>query len=190
MVGQSFLTGNVISRAFLWDRKSTPPLLDLGTLGGDNALALWISDAEAVVGYADVPNPAGCKWFSCVHHAFFWKDGLMTDLGSIGTDPCSHALSVNSKGQVVGFTAAICGGQPTHGFLWESGGPAVDLNSLVSKADMALTTQLSINDRGEIAGNGVLSNGETHAFVLIPCDDDHPGVEGCDYSMVSAAPRE
>jgi probable HAF family extracellular repeat protein len=104
MVGQSYLTGNVISRAFLWDKKSTPPLLDLGTLGGDNASALWISDAGALVGYADLPNPPGCKGLTCVHHAFLWKDVGMTDLGSIGTDPCSHALSVNSKGQVVGFT--------------------------------------------------------------------------------------
>jgi hypothetical protein len=49
-----------------------------------------------------------------------------------------------------------------------------------------LTIPSNINDRGEIAGNAALSNGETHAFVLIPCDDDHPDVEGCDYSMVDA----
>jgi probable HAF family extracellular repeat protein len=92
-----------------------------------------------VVGYADIPNPPGCSGVACVHHAFLWKHGRMTDLGSIGTDPCSRGLSVNSKGQVVGATAAMCGGVLTHGFLWEGGGPAVDLNSLVGRTDLALT---------------------------------------------------
>ena len=44
-----------------------------------------------------------------------------------------------------------------------------------------------INDRGEIVGNGLLPNGDQHAVLLIPCDDDHPNVEGCDYSMVDAS---
>jgi probable HAF family extracellular repeat protein len=187
VAGQSYLAGNTVAHAFLWDKNSHPQLKDLGTLGGDNASALWIDDAGDVVGYADLPpTPPSCTGITCQHHGFLWKNGVMTDLGTIGTDPCSRALSINSRGQIVGGTAAVCGGNITHGFLWEDGGPAIDLNTLASAANIALTTPLYINNQGEIAGNGMLSNGNTHAFLLVPCDDDHPGVEGCDYSMVDA----
>lgn len=171
VVGGSYLTGNTSVHAFLWQRSAHPSLKDLGTLGGDNSAALWINDAGEVIGYADIPNPTGCSGVGCVHHAFLWKHGEMTDLGSIGTDPCSRAISINSNGQIVGATAALCGGTLTHGFLWENGGPAIDLNTLVHSSDIALTMPLYINDHGEIAGNGVLPNGDTHAFLLVPCEE-------------------
>ncbi len=64
----------------------------------------------------------------------------------------------------------------------------VDLNTLVpSNPGLVLWNALYINDRGEIAAQGTLSNGDDHSFVLIPCDENHPGVESCDYSMVDAA---
>jgi probable HAF family extracellular repeat protein len=198
LVGQSYLAGNATAHAFLWDKRSKTQLKDLGTLGGDNAAALWIDDAGDVVGYADLYNPGGCNGLPCVHHGFLWRNGVMTDLGTIGTDPCSRALSVNARGQVVGATAAICGGNLTRGFLWENGGPAVDLNSLVSTNEFALAQPVYINDRGEIAVTGTLANGDTHAILLVPCDEGHPGGGGCDYSLVgvsaansvAATPRE
>jgi probable HAF family extracellular repeat protein len=187
VAGQSYLAGNTTAHAFLWDKKGHPQLTDLGTLGGDNASGEWLNDAGEVVGYADVPNPPGCTGLTCVHHGFVWKDGQMTDLGTLGTDPCSRALSINSSGQIVGLTIAVCGGNPTHGFLWEDGGPAVDLNTLVTGTDMTLTTPVYINDSGEIVGNGVLPNGDTHAFVLIPCDEHHGDGEGCDEGTQSVS---
>ena len=39
---------------------------------------------------------------------------------------------------------------------------------------------------GEITGQGVLSSGDSRAFLLVPCDENHVGIEGCDYSMADA----
>ena len=61
----------------------------------------------------------------------------------------------------------------------------LDLNTLVPlNPDLQVTRALYINDRGEIAVQGNFSNGDIHAFVLIPCDENHSALEGCDYSLV------
>jgi hypothetical protein len=63
-----------------------------------------------------------------------------------------------------------------------------DLNTLIPpNLGLQLTMAGYVNDAGEIAAVGALSNGDIHAFVLRPCDKHHPGVEGCDYSLVDAA---
>lgn len=37
---------------------------------------------------------------------------------------------------------------------------------------------------GEMFGIGTLAGGNDRAFFLIPCDENHPDVEGCDYSLM------
>ena len=77
---------------------------------------------------------------------------------------------------------------------WEHG-TIIGLNAVIQpNASLILVEAKAINNRGEIAGIGVppgvpFSDFEFHghAFLLIPCDDDHPDVEGCDYSMVDAS---
>ena len=182
VVGASNLAGDQTFHPFLWDRGA---LQDLGTLGGYTGVPFSINDAGEVVGYADLPpNPAGCTGLNCIHHGFLWKDGVMTDLGTLGNAPCSRALSINQSGQIVGATAP-CGGEFTHAFLWENGGPIIDLNTLVlNGSGLTVRDAVFINDRGEIAAHAVLPNGDVHAVLLIPCDknhgDDHADVEGCE----------
>jgi probable HAF family extracellular repeat protein len=95
-------------------------------------------------------------------------------------------VSINASSQVVGISGPN-GCSTTLAFLWEDGGPMVDLNTLVSSnSGIQLTEAVQINDRGEIAAQGPDVNGDNHAVLLIPCDEGHPGVEDCDYSMVEA----
>ena len=52
---------------------------------------------------------------------------------------------------------------------------------------MTLGGATGINDRAEITGVGLLANGDLHVFLLIPCDENHPGIETCDYRLVDAS---
>lgn len=177
VVGASNLAGDVYAHPFLWSKPG--PMRDLGTLGGATGVANAINEAAEVVGYADlVPGAATST------DAFLWKNGKMTDLGTLAGHCFSGVGAINAKTQITGASFP-CDGSAAHGFLWENGGPMVDLNDLVSRADMTLTGGF-INDRGEITGFGVLANGDLHAFLMIPCDENHPAIEGCDYSMLSA----
>jgi probable HAF family extracellular repeat protein len=177
VVGSSNLAGDNYSHPFLWTKPG--PMQDLGTLGGNFGMANAINDAGEVVGWAT--NAGDQALF-----AFLWRNGIMTNLGVLPGKLCSYAHQINAEGQVTGSSDDDCNDGNSHAFLWEHGGPMVDLNDLVSGADMTLGGATGINDRGEITGIGVLANGDAHVFLLIPCDEHHTGVEGCDYSLVEA----
>jgi probable HAF family extracellular repeat protein len=175
VAGESNLAGDVHFHAFLWTRGA---LTDLGTLGGDNSSARWINDAGEVVGRAAL-YPGLIN-----RHGFLWKNGVMTDLGILAGDTCATAYSINSSEQIVGVSSPC--GHSGHGFLWENGGPIVDLQSLVLPgSNLTIKGVLFVNDAGEIAGFGANSNGDLHALLLIPCDEKHPG-ECEDNSMIEA----
>jgi probable HAF family extracellular repeat protein len=186
-----FLNFNPDCHPFLWDQGN---LIDLNTssVGGTPLSADWFNDAGEIVGVATFPNVPS--------DAYLWRNGVATDLGHLEGDCFSRAWGINALGQVVGASSA-CDGSDIRAFLWENG-DLVDLNTLIppgSPLELVATGPLSnvavpnINDRGEIVGVGVPPGCPPgyfpicgHAFLLIPCDEHHPGVEGCDYGMVEA----
>jgi probable HAF family extracellular repeat protein len=177
VIGTSNLAGDESTHAFVWQGGH---MMDLGTLGGPNSYPLWINDAGEIVGEADTSDVANALG-QFPHHAFLWRDEVMTDLGTLGST--SHAEAINGRGQVVGRSRL--GSEISvlqHAFLWEGGGPMIDLNTLVTlPPGLQLIDAVNINERGEIlvvelppgaqAGAGTQRLG-----LLIPCiGGDEPG---------------
>jgi probable HAF family extracellular repeat protein len=173
VVGQSNLAGfdsagNPIQHGFFWDKKDG--LKDIGTLGGTLSVLNSVNDNGDAVGASSL---AGDQ----VNHALLWKNGNVTDLGVPPGMESSEALRINASGQIVGGTGNGFGSVgPYTGWLWENGGPIVDLNQLiVPGSDITVTGAEYINDRGEIICTGVTPNGDTRGIIiLIPdgeCDD-------------------
>jgi probable HAF family extracellular repeat protein len=175
VVGYSDLAEDQTEHPFLWTKFKG--MQDLGTLGGTFGTASMINDFGKVVGGASLQGDLQID-------AFLWN-GKMHDLGALDGSNCAYAFSVNERGQVVGNSGADC---ESSAFLWEDGGPMVDLSTLVSpKPSYASLSAMNINDRGEIAGIGTDANDNGHAVLLIPCDENHPAVEGCDYCLADQA---
>ena len=80
-----------------------------------------------------------------------------------------------------------CQGNELHGFLWQPGGPLIDLNAFVPPgSDLIVTDGETVNDRGEIAGSGLLPDGDFHAILLVPCGEDSAATEGCQDAAAAA----
>ena len=132
-------------RAFMWQNGV---MQDLGTLGGTEAVALFINDHGQISGisYTDSINPAtGCPFL----HPYFWQNGTMTDIGTLGGSE-AQPQSLNQLGQVVGISL-VAGDQALHPFLWNKG-QLTDLGTL--GGEEAETN--FINDRGDIVGESDL----------------------------------
>jgi probable HAF family extracellular repeat protein len=168
------------SHAVLWTGGPKKVEIDLGNLGSTFFnVAFGINDRGQVVGQSGLPGNAA-------FHAFLWQGGKMSDLGTLPGDVVSWAETINSKGQAVG--TSFDANNNTHPFIWQDGA-MTNLNTLISpNSPWLLLEALGNNNRGQIVGFGLRTDtGEAHAFVATPCDDDHPDIEGCDYSMVEAA---
>jgi probable HAF family extracellular repeat protein len=140
-------------------------MTDLGTLGGDFTITMWLNDEGEVVGGTTTAGEA-------LFHATLWRDGAITDLGTVQGDCFSFAHAVNSTGQIVGESDS-CDGSTLRAVLWDKG-EIVDLNTLITaNSSLQLIAAANINDRGEITGLGLAgcNNYDAcgHVFLLIPC---------------------
>ena len=145
IVGESLISGDAASRAFVTDRNG---MLDLGTLGGASSWGRDIDDRGVVVGGAELPNG--------LVHAFIWRGGEMRDLGTLG-GASSFGEAIGANGDAVGG-AALAGDTSTHAVLWDDRG-ITDLGTLGG----SFSTARDISE-GDVVGWADTSGDESHAF--------------------------
>jgi probable HAF family extracellular repeat protein len=151
--------------AVLWEKDGTP--VYLGTLGDANNTmsnaASSINDRGQVVGTSQFTDGTV--------HSFVWTKE--THMQSIGTLPGAFATiagccrTINNRGEIVGFSIDANG---STAFLWKDG-QIKDLNTLIpADSPLHLLGAYSINDAGEIAGQGCVMPActELHAFRATP----------------------
>ena len=153
------LTGYAEADAVLWkDRR----IINLGTFGGNESVAVWVNNRDEVVGAAanTVADPASLWGWATESRAFLWRHGTMQDLGTLGGSDAS-AFFINDRGQVAGnsYTDStpnpVTGSPTTDAFLWQHG-KMRDLGTLGG----TLTTVGNVNalnDHGDVVGQSDLA---------------------------------
>lgn len=119
-----------------------PKLIEDPRLAGE---ATAVSDTGWVVGRCEVAPPRGT--FSGPAHAVVWKNGTVTDLGTLGGEN-SGARSVNNAGVVVG-NSAESNSLVTSAFRWEA---KRGMERLQRIQDNHSTYAYDINEAGIISG--------------------------------------
>jgi probable HAF family extracellular repeat protein len=131
---------------------------DLGTLGGDNSIPIWITNTGDVIGFSETGKLDG--FGNPIQHAFLWSKGSMQDLGTLGGNN-SFALGGNDQGEVVGY-ADVPGGATSHAFLWRNG-QLTDIGTLSGPDGFSFAQQ--INNQHEIVGGSTTADGNFRGFV-------------------------
>ncbi len=150
-------------------------ITDIGALPGTYfAVPIAVNNRGEVVGQGldTIPDPNGMGGWGFQSRAFYWKDGAMQDLGTLGTGTDALAGLINERGQVVGVSytsaipSALCANfgyaLATGSFIWDNKGGMRDIGGLGGTC--TLTTDL--NNRSQIVGVSALTGDSvTHPFV-------------------------
>ncbi|MBZ5658158.1 MAG: hypothetical protein LAO56_23090 [Acidobacteriia bacterium] len=139
------------TRAYRWKDGT---MIDLGTLGGPDAMALRINQRGQIAGNSYVNLDPSVDPCVVRTGGFLWENGTMTDLGGFG-GTCTLVSDMNNRGQIVGGSL-LAGDQAQHGFLWQNG-KMTDLGTLGGN----FASAVAINEAGDVVGSQTLPGNDS-----------------------------
>jgi probable HAF family extracellular repeat protein len=154
---------------------TTLTITNLGTLGGTGSVAYAMNSVGAVAGWSYTADG--------FLHGVLWSEGEMIDLGAFEDFySYSEARDVNDLNQVVGISLinppGECGGGRNRAFLWQDGGPLIDLGTLGGCDSGAM----AINNQGWIIGFSTTTEGQLHGALWVDGQIRDLGTLGGTYS--------
>jgi len=126
----------------------TTALGTLGAMSGFTGVATAINDSGVAVGYSYL-SLGGTR------HAFAYRNGTLSDLGSLGG--YSGALAINSSGTAAGFASDSVNGFG-RAVVWLN-------NSILDISNGAESEARGINDLGQVVGESMTPTGTQQAFL-------------------------
>jgi probable HAF family extracellular repeat protein len=169
LIGPEFPFGFQL-HAVLWRGRR---ILDLDTLpGGNSSIGISVNNAGQVVGFGNnaIPDPFAQFFFPSTTQmrVFFWQDGNMEDIGTLGGPDAAPGPGCDNQrpGVIVGisfasYTPNAGSGVPTvDPFLWDNG-TMTDLGNLGGTFSFGQCA----NNRSEVIGESNLPGDQTfHAY--------------------------
>jgi probable HAF family extracellular repeat protein len=120
-------------------------MIDLGTLGGNDAVAGIINQSGQVAGTSYTNTSPNLTTGFPSQDPFFWERGEMVDVGNLG-GTFAYANWMNERGQIVGLST-LAGDNVSHPFFWDRG-KLTDIGTFGGTYGEAF----SVNNAGEVVG--------------------------------------
>jgi probable HAF family extracellular repeat protein len=117
--------------------------------GATNCYATNANDFGHVVGYCSVTGG---------ERAFWYRNGVITDLGTLG-GTVTRATGINNTGQIVGYSTLSTGS--TRAFRYSNGA----MTNLGLPPDTLESRATGINDQGQIIGGAIHPGGYLYMFL-------------------------
>ena len=162
-----FNCGGVQCRAVLWKHDQ---IQDLGTLGGDLSLGVYVNDSGQVIGISNngVPDPFSPFGLGDQVRTFLWEEGVMRDIGTLGGPDAIPGASCSGQPHNVIVGSSFIDSKPNTStgiptidpFVWKNG-VMTDLGNLGGTLNFGQCG----NHRGQIIGVSTLAGDvQNHAF--------------------------
>ncbi|MDB4871336.1 MAG: hypothetical protein JWL97_2340 [Gemmatimonadales bacterium] len=134
--GGEGIFGDGSGRAFFW---ANGTMTALPGLGGASSFPRAINISDEIVGYSQLPTGE--------YRAVRWKNGVVTNLGTLPNTASSYAIGINASGQIAGYSRPSDGGLG-RAWIWQNG-VMTDLGTLPGGIGAGAR---AINDAGQVAG--------------------------------------